>query len=92
MLTEDSIIEKIELSEKNITLWLFSPKIPDLKNISIVCNFAGLEPVVIENKMEGDELRTDVAAIREKVEELGADNILCIMTTTSCFAPRTPDR
>ncbi|XP_064630188.1 O-phosphoseryl-tRNA(Sec) selenium transferase-like isoform X2 [Lineus longissimus] len=53
---------------------------------------AGFEPVVIENILEGDELRTDMAALEAKVEELGAENILCVMSTTSCFAPRAPDR
>jgi O-phospho-L-seryl-tRNASec:L-selenocysteinyl-tRNA synthase len=48
--------------------------------------------VVIENRLEGDELRTDVEAIESKVTELGAENIVCIITTTSCFAPRAPDR
>lgn len=52
----------------------------------------GFEPVVIENCMEGDELRTNLTAIIEKIEELGPGNILCVMTTTSCFAPRVPDR
>uniref|UniRef100_A0A671YYF5 O-phosphoseryl-tRNA(Sec) selenium transferase n=1 Tax=Sparus aurata TaxID=8175 RepID=A0A671YYF5_SPAAU len=27
-----------------------------------------------------------------KIEELGADNVLCVHSTTSCFAPRVPDR
>ncbi|XP_021371974.1 O-phosphoseryl-tRNA(Sec) selenium transferase-like [Mizuhopecten yessoensis] len=53
---------------------------------------AGLTPVVVENRLEGDELRTDVQAVRDKVAELGADSVLCIFTTTSCFAPRAPDR
>ena len=53
---------------------------------------AGFEPVVIENCLEGDELRTDVAALERKIAELGAENICCVMTTTSCFAPRVPDR
>ena len=52
----------------------------------------GFEPVVIENILEGDELRTDVDALQNKVTELGAENIVCVMTTTSCFAPRAPDR
>jgi O-phospho-L-seryl-tRNASec:L-selenocysteinyl-tRNA synthase len=47
---------------------------------------------VIENTLEGDELRTDVAAVQDKVHQLGAENILCVLTTTSCFAPRAPDR
>uniref|UniRef100_A0A8C5LSZ2 O-phosphoseryl-tRNA(Sec) selenium transferase n=1 Tax=Leptobrachium leishanense TaxID=445787 RepID=A0A8C5LSZ2_9ANUR len=53
---------------------------------------AGFEPVVIENALEEDELRTDLAAIKAKIQELGAENILCVHSTTSCFAPRVPDR
>ena len=52
----------------------------------------GFEAVVIENRLEGDELRTDIEAIKQKIEELGAENVLCVMSTTSCFAPRVPDR
>ncbi|KAG3276817.1 Sep (O-phosphoserine) tRNA:Sec (selenocysteine) tRNA synthase [Ictidomys tridecemlineatus] len=53
---------------------------------------AGFEPVVIENVLEGDELRTDLKAVEAKVQELGPDNVLCVHSTTSCFAPRVPDR
>ena len=53
---------------------------------------AGFEPVVVENRLEEDELTTDVDAIEDTVKELGADAICCIMTTTSCFAPRVPDQ
>lgn len=53
---------------------------------------AGFEPVVVENVLEGDELRTDLEAVERKIEELGAENILCVHSTTSCFAPRVPDR
>ncbi|ESO96581.1 hypothetical protein LOTGIDRAFT_143936 [Lottia gigantea] len=53
---------------------------------------AGLEPVIIENVLNGDELQTDIGAIKYKISELGAENIVCIMTTTSCFAPRIPDK
>uniref|UniRef100_A0A3P9HTK8 O-phosphoseryl-tRNA(Sec) selenium transferase n=1 Tax=Oryzias latipes TaxID=8090 RepID=A0A3P9HTK8_ORYLA len=52
---------------------------------------AGFEPVVVENVLDGDELRTDLEAVERKVEELGAENILCVHSTTSCFAPRVPD-
>ncbi|MEE6462360.1 hypothetical protein FKM82_001567 [Ascaphus truei] len=53
---------------------------------------AGFEPVVIENVLEGDELRTDLNAVEVQIQELGADRILCVHSTTSCFAPRVPDR
>ncbi|KAG8591603.1 hypothetical protein GDO81_000233 [Engystomops pustulosus] len=52
----------------------------------------GFEPVVIENVLEGDELRTDLNAVKSRILELGAENILCVHSTTSCFAPRVPDR
>lgn len=52
----------------------------------------GYQVVVVENVLEGDELRTDVAALREKVSTLGPENVAAILTTTSCFAPRGIDR
>ncbi|CAL8385207.1 unnamed protein product [Arctogadus glacialis] len=53
---------------------------------------AGYEPVVVENVLEGDELRTDVAAVERQIQALGAESVLCVHSTTSCFAPRVPDR
>ena len=32
-----------------------------------------------------------MAAIREKIDELGCDNVLAVHSTISCFAPRQPD-
>ena len=52
----------------------------------------GFEPVIIQNLLEGDELRTDVAAIEKAILEKEPANILCVMSTTSCFAPRTTER
>ncbi|XP_047241948.1 O-phosphoseryl-tRNA(Sec) selenium transferase isoform X2 [Girardinichthys multiradiatus] len=53
---------------------------------------AGFEPVVVENVLVGDELRTDLETVQRKIQELGAENVLCVHSTTSCFAPRVPDR
>jgi len=52
---------------------------------------AGFEAAVVELKRNGEELTTDVEAMKAKVEELGAKNVLAVMTTTSCFAPRACD-
>lgn len=46
----------------------------------------------MENVEEGDELRTNLAAVEKQIKDLGPENVVCIMTTTSCFAPRIPDR
>ena len=47
---------------------------------------------MVENVLEGEELRTDVGKVEEEIMRLGPDNVLCVLTTTSCFAPRTPDK
>ena len=52
---------------------------------------AGFEPLIIENIIENDCLKTDIAGLKKSIVELGADNIACILSTTSCFAPRVPD-
>lgn len=52
---------------------------------------AGLEPVVVELLQRGEELGTDLEAIAREIERLGSEAVLCVMTTTSCFAPRAPD-
>ena len=41
--------------------------------------------------MDGDELQVDLEAVEAKIESLGAKNILCLLSTTSCFAPRAAD-
>lgn len=56
---------------------------------------AGLSPIVIdtiptENKCNGLQ-QTNLDAFRKKAEEIGAENICCILSTTSCFAPRAGD-
>ena len=48
--------------------------------------------MIVENVVEEDELRTDLAGVERQIKDLGPENVVCIMTTTSCFAPRTPDR
>ena len=52
---------------------------------------AGLIPVCIPCKLDGDELSADLAALEAKACELGHDRVLCVLATTSCFAPRAAD-
>lgn len=53
---------------------------------------AGLELVVVPNRLEGDEVRTDLERLEQIINEEGPDTILCVLSTSSCFAPRVPDR
>ena len=41
--------------------------------------------------LEGDSLVTNVGRVEELMRHHG-DKVLCVLTTTSCFAPRTPDK
>lgn len=73
--------------EAEYVLW---PRI-DQKSCFKCILTAGLTPVVIENKIVDDALTTDVEAIESQIRELDASEILCVLSTTSCFAPRHPD-
>lgn len=53
---------------------------------------AGFEPIIVENILEGDELRTDVPEIERLITTHGPGAIAVVMTTTSCFAPRGIDK
>uniref|UniRef100_UPI00358EDA67 O-phosphoseryl-tRNA(Sec) selenium transferase-like n=1 Tax=Myxine glutinosa TaxID=7769 RepID=UPI00358EDA67 len=52
---------------------------------------AGYQVVIVEDTLDGDELRTDVEAVEQKIQEHGVENVLCVHSTTSCFAPRAAD-
>ncbi|KHJ91051.1 O-phosphoseryl-tRNA(Sec) selenium transferase [Oesophagostomum dentatum] len=51
---------------------------------------AGFEPIILDPIREGDALVTDVETMNMILEKR-AEEILCVMSTTSCFAPRSPD-
>lgn len=53
---------------------------------------AGLKLKVVETTLEGDEIRTDLAGMEQAIMEVGVSNVVCVVSTTSCFAPRAPDK
>ncbi|KAH8385100.1 hypothetical protein KR200_004289 [Drosophila serrata] len=64
----------------------------DQKSCFKAITTAGLEPVIIPCQVvQGESLHTDIESFREKIEALGSESILCLYTTTSCFAPRNSD-
>lgn len=52
---------------------------------------ANLIPIVIDTVKEDDELVTNVIEFENQIHKLGASNIVCILSTSSCFAPRACD-
>jgi O-phospho-L-seryl-tRNASec:L-selenocysteinyl-tRNA synthase len=53
---------------------------------------AGLQLVVVPNLLEGDQVRTDVGAVQRAIEAVSPACVVCVLSTTSCFAPRAADR
>jgi O-phospho-L-seryl-tRNASec:L-selenocysteinyl-tRNA synthase len=62
----------------------------DQKTCVKAATCAGLNIVVIEPRLCGDELITDVEAIEREIARLG-ERLVCVVTSTSCFAPRASD-
>lgn len=52
---------------------------------------ANLSPVIIDTIQTENGLSTNLPAFEQKIDELGAENIVAIFSTTSCFAPRQFD-
>jgi len=55
---------------------------------------SGFEPIIInhmQNKSNDYEIETDIEGIKNAIDKYGIDNILCVTSTTSCFAPRCYD-
>jgi O-phospho-L-seryl-tRNASec:L-selenocysteinyl-tRNA synthase len=52
---------------------------------------ADLEPIIIDTVWRDGQLVTDTEKFRTTIEQLGPENIVCIYSTTSCFAPRNCD-
>ena len=52
---------------------------------------ANLTPVIIDTIRNEDELQTNLVEFENQIHKLGSHNIVCIVSTTSCFAPRGCD-
>ncbi|CRK99149.1 CLUMA_CG012475, isoform A [Clunio marinus] len=52
---------------------------------------ANLIPVIINPIRNEDELQTNLTEFENQIKILGEDKIVCIVSTTSCFAPRGCD-
>lgn len=70
-----------------VVMWLRIDQKTCLKSIYT----AGCTAHVVSNKMEGDNVVTDLEGLAAAIAQVGADNVLAVISTTSCFAPRRPD-
>jgi O-phospho-L-seryl-tRNASec:L-selenocysteinyl-tRNA synthase len=52
---------------------------------------ANLIPIIIEPILNKDDLATNLDEIEKQINLISPENILCVFSTTSCFAPRGYD-
>ncbi|KAA8497213.1 O-phosphoseryl-tRNA(Sec) selenium transferase [Porphyridium purpureum] len=52
---------------------------------------AGFEPLVIDGVLQGDQVCTNMEEVSNTVLREGAHTVLCVLSCSSCFAPRAPD-
>ena len=87
----ESNITLSNVKDQYVVLW---PRI-DQKSCLKSIHTAGFRPIPIPMKLDGDELRTDLAVLEEALRKHTTEHphaCVVVMTTTSCFAPRAPDR
>mmetsp|Transcript_3452 Transcript_3452/g.5757 ORF Transcript_3452/g.5757 Transcript_3452/m.5757 type:complete len:491 (-) Transcript_3452:694-2166(-) len=81
------VLSSIREPGKDVVLW---SRI-DQKSCFKAVLTAGLQCVVVPTKLEGLEVVTDMEAMEAKVQEYQG-RVLAVITTSSCFAPRVPDK
>ncbi|KAK6049909.1 putative O-phosphoseryl-tRNA(Sec) selenium transferase [Cooperia oncophora] len=72
--------------EAKYVLWLRVDQKSCFKSIF----HAGFEPLIVEPVRDGDALVSDIETVNRILGQR-AEEILCVMSTTSCFSPRSPD-
>ena len=73
--------------DKSVVLWSRIDQKSCLKAIQV----AGLDCVVVPTRCRGDEVVTDIEMLVESITRYEG-KVLAVVTTTSCFAPRAPDK
>jgi len=51
---------------------------------------AGLQPIVVSGTIQGDEVVTDLKFLEAHLQAR-SEKTVCVLSNTSCFAPRSPD-
>ncbi|GKY91421.1 hypothetical protein MPSEU_000114400 [Mayamaea pseudoterrestris] len=76
-----------EKLQRNIVLW---SRI-DQKSCFKAIQSAGMTCIVVPTVLDGDQVVTDLVTMERMLED-NAGKVLAVITTTSCFAPRIPDK
>lgn len=87
MLSLRSLHMKANDKRKTKVLWIRV----DQKSAPKSVELSGMKLVVVSQKLYGDELLTDLEGLEETILKEDPAEILCVLSTSSCFAPRSPD-
>ena len=63
----------------------------DQKSAPKSVELSGMKLVVVSQKLDRDELVTDLEGLKASILKENPEEILCVLSTSSCFAPRSPD-
>ena len=77
---------RVQRPRSSVVLWCRIDQKSCFKSIIA----AGLTPVVVECDVSGDEVTTNLIEMKRLIMEFG-ETVCCVLSTTSCFAPRRPD-
>lgn len=86
-------VEDYQIDARNHYV-VFWPRI-DQKSCLKSIHTSGFRPIPMPMKLDGDELQTDLEALENALRAHTTtypNACVVVMTTTSCFAPRAPDR
>eukprot|EP00055_Hartaetosiga_balthica_P012691 m.62429 g.62429 ORF g.62429 m.62429 type:complete len:502 (-) comp8030_c3_seq3:1882-3387(-) len=64
----------------------------DQKTCFKAINTTGFIPIVVDGILEGDAIASNIVELKRVLDEIPEEEITCVITTTSCFAPREMDR
>ncbi|GMH91908.1 hypothetical protein TL16_g12191 [Triparma laevis f. inornata] len=79
-------LKKSSKKSSNKVLWCRIDQKSCVKSIQS----GGFELIIVPTLKIGDAVTTDIDALKALLDTHG-DDVLCCITTTSCFAPRIPD-
>ena len=63
----------------------------DQKSCLKAITSAGFIPIIVDNKLEGYQIVGNLDCLREKMKFYDPEEILCVVSCSSCFAPRAFD-
>ncbi len=76
-------------SHMHNAIYVILPRIDQKTCLKAIVS-ANLIPIVIENIEMEHNVKSNIKEIKEKLQEFG-EKVLCVMSVTSCFAPRNSD-